>query len=98
MQTKMQMQIPGYIMKVKTANKSQTYTVQFSRRNEPEIGFVIGRLKKNGKRFVANAGDEKTLRSLVKDDGEEVIGRSGWVWMEENGKRNLFGFEKGARL
>ncbi|KAA8570519.1 hypothetical protein EYC84_002788 [Monilinia fructicola] len=69
----------------------ETYTVQFSRRNEPEIGFVIGRLKKNGKRFVANAGDEKTLRSLVKDDGEEVIGRSGWVWMEENGKRNLFG-------
>ncbi|KAB8288106.1 hypothetical protein EYC80_010239 [Monilinia laxa] len=76
----------------------ETYTLQFSRINEPEIGFVIGKLKKNGKRFVANVGDEKTLRSLLKDGGEEVVGKSGWVWMEENGKRNLFGFENGARL
>ncbi|QSZ29960.1 hypothetical protein DSL72_004478 [Monilinia vaccinii-corymbosi] len=77
----------------------ETYTVQFSRTNEPEIGYVVGRLKKDGRRFVANVEDEKTLGNLVKDAaGEEVIGKNGWVWMEEGGKRNLFGFEMGARL
>ncbi|KAJ8059241.1 hypothetical protein OCU04_012209 [Sclerotinia nivalis] len=76
----------------------ETYTVQFSRTNEPGIGFIVGRLKQTGQRFVANVGDEKTLRSLVKETGEEVIGKCGWVWKEENGTRNLFGFEKKANL
>ncbi|ESZ91130.1 thiolase [Sclerotinia borealis F-4128] len=75
----------------------ETYTTQFSRTNEPEIGFIVGRLKYNGKRFVANVGDGKTLNNMIKNT-DEVIGKSGWVWKEENGKRNLFGLERGASL
>ncbi|TEY83824.1 hypothetical protein BOTCAL_0024g00330 [Botryotinia calthae] len=76
----------------------ETYTVQFSRKNEPQTGFVVGRLKQTGKRFLANVADSKTLRNLVKESEEEIIGKGGWIWKEEDGKRNLFGFERGANL
>jgi hypothetical protein len=72
--------------------------VQYSRKHEPERGFIIGRLKDTGGRFVANAGDETTLKALVKRTDHEVIGKEGWVWKEEDGDRNLFGFERGPRL
>lgn len=49
-------------------------------------------------RFIANVEDEKTLRDFVRGSGEEVIRRSGWVWKEESGKRNLFAFERGGKL
>ncbi|KAF7881527.1 hypothetical protein EAF00_011896 [Botryotinia globosa] len=76
----------------------ETYTVQFSRKNEPQTGFVVGRLKQSGKRFLANVADDKTLGNLVKESKEEIVGKRGWVWKEEDGKRNLFGFERGANL
>ncbi|KAM3065366.1 hypothetical protein ACMFMG_011510 [Clarireedia jacksonii] len=76
----------------------ETYTVQYSRGNEPERGFIIGRLKDTGERFIANTGDAATLKMLVRDNDKEVIGKEGWVWREEDGDRNLFGFERGARL
>ncbi|TGO49400.1 hypothetical protein BCON_0211g00170 [Botryotinia convoluta] len=75
----------------------ETYTVQFSRKNEPQTGFVVGRLKQTRKRFLANVADNKTLSNLVRES-EETIGKRGWVWKEEDGKRNLFGFERGANL
>ena len=67
-------------------------------KNEPEQGFIIGRLKNTGERFVANAGDKTTLKALVKITDDEVIGKEGWVWKEKDGDRNLFGFERGPRL
>ncbi|TGO13509.1 hypothetical protein BTUL_0068g00160 [Botrytis tulipae] len=76
----------------------ETYTVQFSRKNEPQTGFVVGRLEQSGKRFLANVADDKTLGNLVKESEEEIVGKRGWVWKEEDGKRNLFGFERGANL
>ncbi|KAF7923695.1 uncharacterized protein EAE98_007513 [Botrytis deweyae] len=76
----------------------ETYTVQFSRNNEPQTGFVVGRLKQTGKRFLANVADDKTLGKLIKESEEEIVGKGGWVWKEEDGKRNLFGFERGANL
>ncbi|KAF7870244.1 uncharacterized protein EAF02_009434 [Botrytis sinoallii] len=76
----------------------ETYTVQFSRNNEPQTGFVVGRLKQTGKRFLANVADDKTLGKLVKESEEKIVGKRGWVWKEEDGKRNLFGFERGANL
>ncbi|TGO31955.1 hypothetical protein BHYA_0375g00070 [Botrytis hyacinthi] len=76
----------------------ETYTVQFSRKNEPQTGFVVGRLKQTGKRFLANVADNKTLGNLIKESEEEIVGKRGWVWKEEDSKRNLFGFERGANL
>jgi len=48
-------------------------------------------LKRNGHRFVANHGDEETLRE-ISSGSEEKIGRSGRV--RNDGKRNLFVFSK----
>jgi hypothetical protein len=78
--------------------QEQTYTVQYSRKNEPEQGFIIGRLKDSGERFVANTGDGITLKALVKSSDDEVIGKEGWVWKEKGGDRNLFGFDQSPRL
>jgi hypothetical protein len=56
----------------------ETYTVQFDRQGNPEMAFVIGRLKGNGYRFVANHGDQLTLQELA-SPGEEQIGKVGYV-------------------
>lgn len=43
---------------------SQTYTVEFSRDGQPEMAFIVGRVKDSGHRFVANHGDSATLQRL----------------------------------
>jgi len=49
-----------------------------------------------GERFVAVVEERGCLRELV---GKEGVGRRGWVRMEdEDGGRNIFGFEAEARL
>jgi len=57
---------------------------------------VVGRLKKNGNRFIANHGDESTLAQLS-GGIKEPIGRTGWVSEAEDG-RNLFSFEGVGKL
>ncbi|KAF2455934.1 hypothetical protein BDY21DRAFT_323764 [Lineolata rhizophorae] len=75
----------------------ETYTVEFGRDGSPLRAYVVGRLKSNGHRFVANHGDSSTLQHLISKE-VEPIGRSGWVRVDEEDKRkNLFSFE-GARL
>lgn len=54
-------------------------------------------MKSNDARFIANHGDEKTLR-LLGEGKEEMIGKEGWVRNTGTGGRNLFAFEEGARL
>lgn len=55
-------------------------------------------MKSSGKRFLANEGDEKTLRVMAGGAGE-IIGRTGWVWLDEKEEgRGLFSFEKGAKM
>ena len=51
---------------------SETYTVEFNRDGSPLRGYVIGRLKSNGKRFLANSGDDDTLREMASGAGEIV--------------------------
>ncbi|KAF2035702.1 hypothetical protein EK21DRAFT_96357 [Setomelanomma holmii] len=76
----------------------ETYTVEFGRVGKPARGYVVGRLKEGGKRFLANCGDEQTLRVMVSGKGE-VVGRKGWVWQDSERKgRGLFMFEKPAKL
>lgn len=50
----------------------------------------------NGHRFIANHGDESTLRKLADPSGEP-IGRSGFVKRGMEGK-NLFYFGSEAKL
>jgi hypothetical protein len=75
----------------------QTYTVEFNRAGTPLRGHVVGRLKANGHRFIANHGDASTLQQLSSGT-REPIGRSGWVEKDKGTKRNLFSFESRGRL
>jgi hypothetical protein len=76
----------------------QTYTVEFGRDGKPLKGFVVGRLKKDGRRFLANSGDESTLRQMGSGNGE-IIGKSGWVRQDPAKKgRGLFTFDKVAKI
>ena len=75
----------------------QTYTVEYNRNGTPKIGFVVGRLtSSSNERFVANAGNAKTLERLSSGK-DEPIGRVGWVSGGDGG-RNLFTFEERANL
>ena len=77
---------------------SQTYTVEFNRDGNPLRGHVVGRLKSDNKRFLANHGDDSTLRQMAEGAGE-IVGKSGWVWRDEQAKgRGLFAFEKPSKL
>lgn len=61
-------------------------------------GHVVGRLKQNGHRFLANHADAGTLEQLC-STSIEPIGRNGYV-KADPGKagRNLFSFAKESRL
>ncbi|TID23093.1 acetyl-CoA acetyltransferas-like protein [Venturia nashicola] len=76
-----------------------TYTVDFNRDNTPRLGHIVGRLKSTGARFLANHGDEETLRQLASST-KEPIGRSGWVRIDKEGPdgHNFFSFEKTVKL
>lgn len=75
---------------------AQTYTVDFGRDGRPALGHVVGRLKRSGHRFLANHGDEQTLKQLA-SWSREPIGRWGVVKRSEDG-RNLFFFEQSSSL
>ncbi|KAF1359408.1 hypothetical protein EJ07DRAFT_119304 [Lizonia empirigonia] len=76
----------------------ETYTVEFNRDGTPLRGYVVGRLKSDNKRFLANHGDESTLRRMSEGVGE-IVGKSGWVWQDEKTEgRGLFAFEKPSRF
>jgi hypothetical protein len=80
------------------ANFDKTYTVEFGRDGLPLRGHVVGRLKRNGHRFLANHGDDSMLLQLS-SDSTEPIGRTGWVKPDPLKKRrNLFVFEQSEKL
>lgn len=74
----------------------QTYTVEFERDGTPTRGHIIGRLKKSDHRFLANDGDENTLRQLASGVKEQV-GRCGFVRTVEDG-RTLFVYNDLGKL
>jgi len=70
----------------------ETYTVQFERDGRPAMAFIVGRLMSNGKRILANDGDEQTLRTLA-NTTEEQIGKRGWIRKDAHEKgKSLFSF------
>ena len=76
----------------------ETYTVEFDRKGKPLRGHIVGRLKSNNHRFIANHGDESTLQQLS-SFSKEPIGRAGYVKRDETKQgRNLFVFTDVSRL
>ena len=76
---------PAFTTTPKGAAIIETYTVVFDRKNQPERGIVIGRLK-SGERFLAQTPDDaKILNYLLT---EEVIGYPGRVSLRK--KLNVF--------
>ena len=76
----------------------ETYTVEFNRGGTPMMGHVVGRLKGNGHRFLANHADISTLEQLS-SNSIEPIGRSGYVKADtKKAGRNLFSFSKNSKL
>ncbi|GAB1733811.1 hypothetical protein NU195Hw_g4407t1 [Hortaea werneckii] len=76
----------------------ETYTLEFTRANQPQRGHIVGRLKSNGARFIANHADARTLAELGSWE-REPIGRSGYVRRSEDGRNvfSLFGDGGGTR-
>ncbi|KAI1979106.1 hypothetical protein LOZ53_000374 [Ophidiomyces ophidiicola] len=76
----------------------ETYTVEFNRDGSPFQGYVVGRLKSTGSRFISNHADENTLRQLSSTSVEQ-IGRTGFVRSDPGQEgRNLFSFAVPAKL
>jgi len=75
----------------------ETYTVEFNRDGTPLRGYIVGRLRANDHRFIANHGDAETLKQLSCWT-MEPIGRSGWVERESGKGRNLFSFGRRIKL
>ncbi|KAH7123788.1 acetyl-CoA acetyltransferase-like protein [Dendryphion nanum] len=73
----------------------ETYTVEFAKSGKPLRGYIVGRLSGDGRRFLANHGDENTLL-LMASGNEEIVGKKGSVRRDgEREGRNLFVFEEG---
>ncbi|KAK2820045.1 hypothetical protein FQN49_007777 [Arthroderma sp. PD_2] len=76
----------------------ETYTVEFSRDGSPLCAYIVGLLRSNGHRFIANHADDSTLVELSNLD-REPIGRVGYATKdpEEEG-RNLFSLSRPTKL
>jgi hypothetical protein len=91
-------EVPALALEARGEAIVETYTVEFKRDGSPLRGHIIGRLKSDNKRFLANHGDEETLRQMA-GGKSEIVGRSGWVWQDEKSKgRGLFAFDTPPRL
>lgn len=61
-------------------------------------GYIVGRVKDNGHRFIANPGDDSSLQQLA-SRVKEPIGRTGRVRRDAQVKgRNLFTFDSSEKL
>ena len=80
------------------ADVVQTYTVEYKRDGSPLRGYIVGRLTANGRRFLANDGDERTLQQMANRD-VEFIGVKGWVEGDKKKEgRSLFTVDRGAKI
>lgn len=90
--------VPDLVLDAEGDAVVETYTVEFARDGSPLRGHIVGRLKSNGKRFLANNADEATLKQMA-SGSVEVVGRSGRVRQDKEKKgRGLFTFDGLAKL
>ena len=78
---------PAVEVEVEGEAEIETYTVDYGRDGRAVLGHIVGRMKRNGRRFLANHGDERALKALC-DVSEEVVGRAVYVRRSKDGKRN----------
>lgn len=72
--------------------------MEYKRDGTPLRGYIVGRLKSNNKRFLANHGDESTLQHMAAGSAE-VVGKAGWVKADSERKgRSLFSFDQTSRI
>ncbi|PSN63113.1 hypothetical protein BS50DRAFT_530735 [Corynespora cassiicola Philippines] len=89
---------PDIMFNAEGEGEVETYTVEFERDGSPLRGYIIGRLKRSGDRFLANHGDENTLRQMAAGRGE-IIGKTGSVRQDDRRKgRALFIFNQDSRI
>ena len=85
------MESPPTVERAEGPASVESYTVQFSREGEPDMGLVVGRLgdgEKPGARFIANTEpDRELLLSLTR---EEFVGATGTVAPDADSGRNIF--------
>jgi acetyl-CoA C-acetyltransferase len=93
------MESPPTVERAEGAAIIESYTVQFNREGEPEMGIVVGRLGNGEKpgarpdgrpagRFIANTpADAGLMRAMTR---EEFVGASGRVSHEAESGRNVF--------
>ncbi|KAJ4287378.1 hypothetical protein N0V90_012777 [Kalmusia sp. IMI 367209] len=90
--------VPGIVEHPQVEATVETYTVEFNRDGTPLRGYIVGRLKRNDERFIANHGDDSTLRQMASGTGE-IVGKSGWVRQDSERKgRALFSFDEHSRI
>jgi acetyl-CoA C-acetyltransferase len=85
------MESPPAVEQAEGPASVESYTVQFGREGEPELGIVIGRLgdgEKPGARFIANTPPDSDL--LWAMTRQEFIGTSGRVHHDAESGRNVF--------
>lgn len=70
--------------------------MDFDREGRPKLAHVVGRLVENGKRVVANHGNDQTL-ALLASGTREPIGKAGTV-SKGSGGRNLFSLHQASLL
>ncbi|HZP56275.1 MAG TPA: acetyl-CoA acetyltransferase [Dehalococcoidia bacterium] len=78
---------PPFIAEPSGKATVETYTVVFDRDGAPELGIIIGRTE-DGRRFIANAPDERALLESMTQ--REMIGTAGTVVRARDGERNVF--------
>ncbi len=85
------MESPPAVEQAEGPASVESYTVQFGREGDPELGIVIGRLgdgEKPGARFIANTPPDSDL--LWAMTRQEFIGTSGRVHHDAGSGRNVF--------
>lgn len=76
----------------------ETYTVDYDRKGVPKRAYIVGRLRSNGHRFVANHGDEQTLQQLA-EGSFEPVGQHGRVESDAmESRRNIFFLDNETKL
>lgn len=85
------MESPPTVDRAEGPASVESYTVQFSREGEPDMGLVVGRLadgEKPGARFIANTETDREL--LLAMTREEFVGATGTVAPDAESGRNIF--------
>ncbi|KAJ5133099.1 Thiolase [Penicillium atrosanguineum] len=94
-------EIPPIDSETEGEARVETYTVEFNRDGSPEQAYIVGRLTGSNHRFLANHGNQATLKRLA-STSEEPIGIIGTVMPDPTGdkgyRKNFFYLDGSPKL